>query len=481
MREIIDIQNWIDSLASLQPCDFEIELVRQAESATASSSHGTKRRRDGARQHPLSPPDSPPTEFVEMSESATPGQPQPKRRRTGQATVGRFDSPERAGVMRGETEDEESMITPRAARNTAFSAAVSHAASESGRSSVSGSSRASGRSSPRKRIAALEVKDDGLESRQLDLSNPSLPAPLAAFVKEMSRCETGYHVLSPADKDSIERRALRDPSFEFHDFMYADSPSARDSIGSAPTVETVTSILQSAKRCQEKEQAESGWNMLVHCPLLCAAINGPEESSGGVEQRRLAGVEPCTTAAVMSEYLLSDMTTKSVDFSLFLDPSLDSDPAAQEAVRAIRRRLPGNVVNHTEFPPFRNTPLTVSVETKKRKASDTQEAQLQIGIWHMAHWRLLERLAAQAGGSLDGLPFLPGIVVDGHNWEFVATTRNHQKTILWQERRFGATSDPLGVYRAFWGIQRLAAWTENVYWPWFKANALGLSQEDTGG
>ncbi|KAK1761711.1 hypothetical protein QBC33DRAFT_553411 [Phialemonium atrogriseum] len=334
------------------------------------------------------------------------------------------------------------------------------------------SSRTSGRSSPTKRMAAMELNLDGLESRTLSLTNPDLPNALADLLSEMEVCSTGAGVVSRSRKDEIDAQASTDRSFAvFRDFMFG-IPEARDRFGTTPTVPDVQWILEEARECQDTIQSESGWNMAVHFPLLQKAIYGCQR------RKQLVGTAPCTTAKIINQYLPSASPTKMVDFSLFLAP--DSAPisaantAALQAIQSLRRVLPCNVINHTDFPPLRNRPIALSIETKRRGGGEQQEADLQIGIWHAAQWKFLSRLVSDAGGDLDTLPFLPAIIVRGHEWSFAATTREGQKTVLWLERNFGSTTNALGVYSIVWGLQRLAAWAEHVYWPWFKQNALGM-------
>lgn len=50
-----------------------------------------------------------------------------------------------------------------------------------------------------------------------------------------------------------------------------------------------------------------------------------------------------------------------------------------------------------------------------------------MGIWHAAQW---EFLISQAGSdAVNKLDFLPGIVVQGHIWSLVITTRNQATTV----------------------------------------------------
>jgi hypothetical protein len=49
-----------------------------------------------------------------------------------------------------------------------------------------------------------------------------------------------------------------------------------------------------------------------------------------------------------------------------------------------------------------------------------------MAAWQVAQWSFLE---AQAGGAVENLAFLPGVIEQGHEWKFVATTRKDNKTV----------------------------------------------------
>ncbi|KAH6999271.1 hypothetical protein EDB80DRAFT_583949 [Ilyonectria destructans] len=74
--------------------------------------------------------------------------------------------------------------------------------------------------------------------------------------------------------------------------------------------------------------------------------------------------------------------------------------------------------------------------------------------------------------ALSHLGFIPGIIVQGHKWLFVLSTREGQKTILWTERQFGSTQSILEVYQIVAGLRELAAWARDVYIPWFQEHVL---------
>lgn len=101
---------------------------------------------------------------------------------------------------------------------------------------------------------------------------------------------------------------------------------------------------------------------------------------------------------------------------------------AANAIDALRAGLPCQSINHSDFGPLRRDPVAVSVETKRAGAGG-EEARLQVGTWHAAQWKLLAGLVADAGGDLAALPFLPAVIVTGHDWAFACTTREGRRTV----------------------------------------------------
>lgn len=221
-----------------------------------------------------------------------------------------------------------------------------------------------------------------------------------------------------------------------------------------PTLDAVLDIFAAAAECQVQMHPETSWNMLVHEKVLrlaTASCWAPAAAS------RCVRFLPCTTAKIISTYQRGGAgSSKMVDFALYLDtPSLDADyvdrsegqegneegnGAGQEgneaAVHRARRFLPGTSINHTDFAPLRNRPIALSIESKTT-GQNLLEAELQVGVWLAAQWKMLERLEQQGNNNNKGilkpgalLPlFLPAVIVQGHDWHFVATTRSKGKTV----------------------------------------------------
>lgn len=187
--------------------------------------------------------------------------------------------------------------------------------------------------------------------------------------------------------------------------------------------------------------------------------------------KQLVGYTPCMTANILPSWKILAAPGTRVDYAMVIKPDQDTDPVAtSEAIRKMRCHLPDGSANHTGFEPLQNRPISVSIETK-RYGGQEKKAEFQLGVWQAAQWRLL---AHQARGGVDALPFIPGIVVSGHEWSLVLTTNTGGKTKLWSRRTFGSTATPLGTFQVLAGIKRLAQWSKEDFWPWYKNHVLGL-------
>ncbi|KAK3363865.1 hypothetical protein B0T25DRAFT_597392 [Lasiosphaeria hispida] len=161
---------------------------------------------------------------------------------------------------------------------------------------------------------------------------------------------------------------------------------------------------------------------------------------------------------------------------------------AAERLLVLRSATPYCSINQTDYSPFCNRPIVVSV-------------------WQMAQWRALRFLCGIAideeeqeqdlatdhedapedqdqklrgekvQDMLDEVDFLPAIIVQGHDWWFVASTMEGSKTILWTKKMLGSTDEARGIYQIVCTLQYLAAWSRYVYWPWFARRILKVGLE----
>ncbi|RSL43088.1 hypothetical protein CEP54_015228 [Fusarium duplospermum] len=330
-------------------------------------------------------------------------------------------------------------------------------------------------------FSTLGLYPTGVDRKQLDVDDPDVPDALAEICIDMDTIATGSCVvpgyLEPEIsylKGSTRTFAVFRPRVFDHS---ANAPGTTEPTLSAAsssipagdhrlTLDEVVQFVGDAKDCHDMEQEEAGWNNLVHTPLLRAVFYGRKPRG-----RQLDGFCPCTSASILPGYRINNFEGKKVDYVFHLDPSKDSDQSTTEdGALALRRTLTDNSLNHTSYPPLRSHPLSVSIETKRSGESE-QKAQLQMGVWQAAQWKLLSELA---GDDLRKLPFIPGIFIHGHEWKFVATSYRDGKTILWTGGTFGSTETPLKTFQAIAGVRRLRTWSLQVFWPWYKTYVLKI-------
>lgn len=125
------------------------------------------------------------------------------------------------------------------------------------------------------------------------------------------------------------------------------------------------------------------------------------------------------------------LKSKMVDFVMHVEPSNRFRMAVRERAQLSTVSMS---VNHTLHDPLRCCPIGVSIETK-HTGQNWDNAMTQVGIWTAAQFNKLEELvtetdkfSAQQGLSRDksesSLPFLPVIIVQGHDWHFLVAVRD---------------------------------------------------------
>lgn len=189
--------------------------------------------------------------------------------------------------------------------------------------------------------------------------------------------------------------------------------------------------------------------------------------------------------------------TSNVDYCIVIDQSrIDPHPIVADMATSSAS------VNHTDDLRFRSDPIAIGVVAKAASSSPQEEAEFQMGSWFAAHFAHLHALLDRQWGerpgrgpddvwqgAVDELGFLPGILVLGHVWYFVAATwapperdadnkHSRSSVTLWGKIPIGSTDTPEGVCHIISVVRGLAVWVEDVYWPWFCRWALGDDLED---
>ncbi|KAM6508174.1 hypothetical protein FALCPG4_018061 [Fusarium falciforme] len=358
------------------------------------------------------------------------------------------------------------------------------------------SSNASGRSrstSPLKRqFLELRLDETGMETKALSVDAlEALPNPDAAsLLRVMRRIGTCKGILPDDRREEIlQSHKIKGSDLEDWDSAFKGSSAFAGLPGRIPSPGEVDLVREWTTDCIELKHEEAGWNDEVHFRLLEAIFREPGKKKGG-----LFNITTSHTARPHKAWLPKSIGSKMVDFCVYADTA-HQDTVSSQTHEAFCRTTLTKSVNHTDFQRLQIRPIVLSIETKAEN-QNLDAAELQIGVWHAAQWAFLRssllsvkrasagRLptaqeAEQADEALSRLPFIPAVIVQGHRWLFVLSTRQGHKTILWKEWQFGSTSTVVETYQTVAGLRQLTAWAEKVYLPWFQEEVLAAYKPGT--
>ncbi|KAM4065626.1 hypothetical protein HRG_012895 [Hirsutella rhossiliensis] len=337
--------------------------------------------------------------------------------------------------------------------------ASSHSQSQS---QTTESSARSGQISPQKHLKALERTGRGIQVR--DLGGLTDPSPrLASFLKDMRSVARSRGILPPSLQSVFEDS--QDPRLTElgeDDAMFCPR---RRALGHVPDPKSVLELMRIARECHENLHAESSWNILVHSRLLYLALHPPASEPFS----EFVDCLPCPSASIIHRYLPPLSPSKKVEFCIYFNLSHDACSDIRPAVEFARGSLQEDSINHTGYYPLRERPIALSIETKMT-GQGWDSAALQLGVWQAAHWNFLDELSGLAPARLEQPEkttpeFLPCILVQGHSWELVITTRENSQTVIWTELNLGSTGSVQGIYQLIHALQRLRKWALEDYWP----------------
>ncbi|KAF4961427.1 hypothetical protein FGADI_281 [Fusarium gaditjirri] len=430
---------------------------RRSYSSTSSDHIPISKPPANTFKHPTPPPDSPTSSKAAAQMAPT------KKRKTTQGAV---PSPSPNDAQFDDEGEQEK--TPRPLRSVYLPSDTSSMSSASGRS---------GASSPRKQLAAMALSSHGVETRAM--SDPSgLPPSLAEMRTKLLQFSRGRGILGEngleSIQDEIAARALHPDMAAIYEDKEFCCSARRDGLGITPSPEDVVYILECAGDCLRMGRSEAAWNHEVHFPLLCLALRN--RSKGAFQ--RLVNVTSCSSASIIPDYRIRFAPDKKIDYCVYLDPHHDSnDTGIASSVDTVRARLPGLSINPTDDLSLLSNPIAIPIETK-RPGEGLDTANLQVATFLTAHLTLLQRLVdagasvpvddGEKAPSVDDLGFLPGLIVQGNTWNFIAASRQDSRIVIWSETSLGSTGDIFGIYQIVASLQLLRQWIDATYWPWLR-------------
>ncbi|KAH7010591.1 uncharacterized protein B0I36DRAFT_252499 [Microdochium trichocladiopsis] len=344
---------------------------------------------------------------------------------------------------------------PLAAPNRPSPSRTSSSRSSSKRS-VSSVSR---NSSPTKQLRLAELDKNGYTRRAFPLDTSGLPTSLQALLERLEEIDSGETRLP----------------YEWWDqsLKQADQESQSRSRPDVPLAAFITRVIQRAIECDENNELECVWSDQVYRQILSWVLRPKDDLSG------LVDFHACTSSRINRAFSPSTLPPKMVDYCLVLKSGAGSDISRQ--IDMLRASRPGISINHTDSGALCKYPIGLSLEFKSPEGSTT-EAEVQMGTWHAAQLRSLLHQCPDA--SFQAIEFLPGIIVHGHEWYFVATVPPRPSTsrdpflvgvntpTLYSRISLGSTSKARGVCKIISSLRCLVTWLEEEYWSAFQKQVL---------
>lgn len=261
---------------------------------------------------------------------------------------------------------------------------------------------------------------------QINRRDARMPPELVTMLNTLDGFQGRVGIVPDYLAVEIEARAKGDR--ELHNFQSSTFSKADKTTTGAPIIEPkilldrVLEVLSAARECLNWRHSEATWNTLVHWPVFQLALGSTAviEAAGkseGQKHQVFVGAMPCTEARLQGR----SRGAKMVNYCIFVVPQ------GEDYQQIYEMRQAGYYVNHTDYPPLRHRPIVLSA-TSLTPGENYQDAQIQLGAWQAAQWTFL-KLASSGVPQSTLIPFLPALIIEGHEWSFAATTKVSKHTV----------------------------------------------------
>ncbi|RGP78818.1 hypothetical protein FLONG3_3016 [Fusarium longipes] len=182
----------------------------------------------------------------------------------------------------------------------------------------------------------------------------------------------------------------------------------------------VKDTVRDAEKCHLQQYEKTGWNNLVYTPLIDIAVKRMASRPGSSN----VDFAPCERASVKPGFRRTSILQSQVDYMFYIIPGTESNKSENEVFLTYRDKY--GSVNFTDFKPMSQYPIGLSIKSSELDGEDPVRPEIHLAAWQSAHWY---QLALLAGEDIRSLGFLPGIIIEGHDWKFVATTWKNGRTV----------------------------------------------------
>lgn len=322
-----------------------------------------------------------------------------------------------------------------------------------------------------------------------------------------------------------EVRGLLGDNEVFAPSCFRKSGGPDDAAGAGAMLKALRRICQEAEESKTLERHETGWNNVVHTPLLCLVFKPQPPTSVSVR------VEPVMKVTIVgdsiprlrqddssngpsSEFALSATASDTSSWSdADSQDGYQVDPAVLHSRSGVKRvdyvlcmALPDGPlktaiselviltmmkdggymhVNQTAYAPLKKDLVAVSIETKAERSSD--DPLVQLGIWTASWHRRLCYLRHEAQRRY-GLGLLQRrlvtvllIQVVEHEWYLYFACFGVSSITMYGPMRMGSTETLLETYALVASLQAIREWVQTTFFSameeWFLYNPSQGLQE----
>ncbi|KAK7739072.1 hypothetical protein SLS53_005970 [Cytospora paraplurivora] len=348
--------------------------------------------------------------------------------------------------------------------------------------------------SPRKSRAVLDQLQKPVRIHAVpDYSDAvtSLPADVMPLYRRIAAANDREKIV-PCEVRQEVSGIVRDSPRYFRDADPVGGARAKAVLNSLHGIKRAAADSQTHQRC------ESGWNNLVHTPLLQLVFDCEVPGTTASPTRAHIRVEPVMSATIAgdsipylrgsdgdslgpacslsvesllaseSSYAESDLSLSmmrsrgvKVDYVLALDIPEEA-PLRSNISQIINNGLLPHV-NQTAYLPLKESPIAVAIETKTDTSG--QDPLVQLGIWTAAWYQRMYDLREQltGPGPKPRLVSVPLIQVVGHSWHVYFACDVGTSVDIFGPIGLGSTDGLMSLYVLLSSLEAIKEWAESTF------------------
>ncbi|KAL8904219.1 MAG: hypothetical protein Q9207_003407 [Kuettlingeria erythrocarpa] len=338
----------------------------------------------------------------------------------------------------------------------------------------------------------LEGCTPSIKLRTLETARKSGDVPQPVMDLYISLVDTPGGIIPLAlkhryEEDSLTPRKSRQPPFAGQYLPQQDGSIPPSCQEGAKAV--IDQAVRNAERNHREGAHEGQWRTTVVTPLINEVLRWPQGLGVRLLSVENCAIEPsdirmlrpgeCSPADESSKgkgkETEADKTWKDLSTVRMVDCSLGlflDEPVCDLISKAFRNINDYEQSLNQSMSYIRHTPLLLDFELKK--TNQARDPQVQLAIWLAAAY-----LKRKHHGWNTSIP-MPGLVVNGHEWNFYIAFERDNGLILIGPERFGSTAKIASTWEILYRLNILVQWGVGKYQDWFNEQVLSWARKLAG-